>query len=1180
MPSHSPFLFPPCDDQNAPFTLRPLLIAGMVQPIVEGDGGINIAVVSDHAEGLLCLINPYLGMRVGDSHEIFWETKVIFRRTVEPGDVDKPMYFFLPVDGLASGWVEQCYYQLTRAGATVPDDPSVPLRLLVKLFRPGGRDREPHLPDGHSELKIVQLPPDLVDQGVIDAAWAEKGVPVTIPFYPDMTLRDSILLRWGSVALTPYRVTQAHVDRLQPIVIVVDQEAILAGGDGKKLEIKYDLYDETWNWAVRHSKRTHIDVDAGAWRLDAPIIKEAINGIITVKDLNKQPVTVQVRVAGTDFALGDTLTMTWIGTPFTGQPLTHSESRTIESVPGIVEIKVPYEDVRAIAMGRADASYVLRKNSGGPPLSSKRTFADVVGAVVMLPEPTIRELIGDTLEPDTPLATVDVRYPGMANGDFINLIWLGTQADGAPYPHEEQHTVSSNEAEAKLITFQIKHQHIKVLDGGSLDLSYRVSNDNVTLYGVSESDRLLAKVQAIHATLPAPQVPEAINGVLDPDNVSDNVTVLVNFPGTHKDDILTYYWTGPGASTSDWIPIRTLIVGKPVPFRVAAQYVHANIGQTVKVRYTLLRAATNQFEYSTTLDLLIGEQVGVLPAPTVIQAPDGTLNPMDALKGVDINVSYPDMKPDQDIIRLKWLGTPGAGTSDDLELPGDASGSVAFHLPPTVVAGNLSQRVKVEYEVKRHSRPTPSQTLDLLVSGFQNPEIELPRPQVVEAANNILDLTSFTGDATTRVALWPFIALKQRVWLALEGQTTAGATYRISLLDGVEITGAQISNGLSEVLLRSELLKLGHATPLKVLCKVAFDGGTAQSAAIPFPALALTLRTRYDYLTPAVTEVSDSRGQIPHGGSTFDKQVTVKGTATRGENVALFDGTTPLGNANVSASGIWSTLLTGLTVKGYQITAAALYDADPAVSQPRGFTVAQGVTPTITSIVDAWGDGIVDGGSTLEPTVAISGSAPGNTKIQLFDGENLLSELTVTGNTWTLPQTTFNTGLHNIQARSTNGSGLNSVIRRFTSVPPLLRDFTDFTNQNWNGWQKGPNVGPSDLTIINTANNWRLNNYTYQLRNDGVVIQKTLTNLRRGRQYRFSLKIIRFDGRYVKPRVSIRAGSQVVAGPTEITSLTTWITMSGLFTATSSSMILDVFNNEATGGGNDYEIDDIEIIPV
>jgi hypothetical protein len=1104
MPSHSPFLFPPCDDQNAPFALRPLLIAGMVQPIVEGDGGINIAVVSDHAEGLLCLINSYLGMRAGDSHDIFWETKVIFRRTVEPGDVDKPMYFFLPVDGLASGWVEQCYYQLTRAGATVPDDPSVPLRLLVKLFRPGGRDREPHLPDGHSELKIVQLPPDLVDQGVIDAAWAEKGVPVTIPFYPDMTLRDSILLRWGSVALTPYRVTQAHVDRLQPIVIVVDQEAILAGGDGKKLEIKYDLYDETWNWAVRHSKRTHIDVDAGAWRLDAPIIKEAINGTITVKDLNKQPVTVQVRVAGTDFALGDTLTMTWIGTPFTGQPLIHSESRTIESVPGTVEINVPYEDVRAIAMGRADASYVLRKNSGGPPLSSKRTFADVVGAVVMLPEPTIRELIGDTLEPDTPLATVDVRYPGMANGDLINLIWLGTQADGVPYPHEEQHTVTRNEAEAKLITFQIKNQHIKVLDGGSLDLSYRVSNDNVTLYGVSESDRLLAKVQVIHATLPAPQVPEATNGVLDPDNVSDNVTVLVNFPGTHKDDILTYYWTGPGASTSDWVPITSLIIGKPVRFRLDARYVHANTGQSIKVRYSLLRAATNQFEYSAGLDLLIGEQVGVLPAPTVIQAADGTLNPMDALKGVDINVSYPDMKPDQDIIRLKWLGTPGAGTSDDLELPGDASGSVAFHLPPTVVAANLSKRVEVEYEVKRHSRPTPSQTLDLLVSGFQNPETELPRPLVVQATGNVLDLTTFTGDATTRVSVWPLIALKQRVWLALEGQTSTGTDHRVILLDGVEMSDAQVGNGLNAGLLRSELVKLGHATSAKVICKVAFDGGTVESAAIVFPVLELTVRTRYDYVTPTITEVSDSQGQVPEGGTTFDKQVTVKGTATRGENVALFDGTTPLGTADVTDSGIWSKVLSGLAVKSYQIIASALYDSDPVASKPRGFSVAQAVAPTIANVTDSKGT-VAHGGTTFDHSVTVTGKASPNQKVRLRDGSTSLGEPTANASgDWSQVVTGLTIKGYSLTALALYGDGAVSPERTFT-VTAALHDCTDFTLGNFNGWQ----------TVPAGANILRIEGDNYLIRMPRLIpeVRKTFT-LQAG-QYQFTLRARSDDSRAI-----------------------------------------------------------------
>ncbi len=274
MPSYSPFLFPQINDENSTLALRPLLIAGMVQPIVDGDGGVNIQVVTEHEDGILCLINPYLGMVAGDKHVIYWETQAIFEKTVDTGEVNRPLYFYLPTAHLEPGWVEECFYQLTRVGEALPDDPSVPLRLLIKLNRPGGRDKEPHLPDGHSELKIAQLPPDLIEQGVIDADWAKNGVPVTIPFYPVIALRDAILLRWGSFALPPHVVTQAQADKTQPIIITVDQDAILAGGDSDALEIKYDVHDEVWNWATRHSKRTRIAVDAGAWRLEAPMIRE------------------------------------------------------------------------------------------------------------------------------------------------------------------------------------------------------------------------------------------------------------------------------------------------------------------------------------------------------------------------------------------------------------------------------------------------------------------------------------------------------------------------------------------------------------------------------------------------------------------------------------------------------------------------------------------------------------------------------------------------------------------------------------------------------------------------------------------------------------------------------------------------------------------------------------------
>jgi hypothetical protein len=856
MPSNSPFLFPALDNDNSALAgLKPMQISGMVTPIVDGDGGINIEVVTDYPDGILCVIRAYLDMQQGDKHVIYWDNNPVFTREVEPGEVDKPLFFYLPAALFTPGWFE-CYYELTRFGQTIPDDPSVPARYFVKLNRPGGRDKVPNDPDGHSELHIAQLPPELIEQGIVDAEWAKKGVDVIIPFYPESALRDTVLVRWGSFTLAPHRLTQEQADGQEPIVIHVDQDAILAGGDSDKLQVMYDIHDEVWNWCVRHSKRTYIAVDAGAWRLAAPIIMESLNGTITIEELNKQDVTVQIHIQDADFAQGDTVKMTWIGTPFTGKPLIHTESKTVANIPSIMEFKVSYADVRAIAMGRADASYVLTKVDDSPPLSSKREFAIVVGAVSMPPEPSIREVMGDILEPDLDYATIDIKYPGITRGDFVVYHWLGTTFSGQTYLHEDDHIVSDNEAKEGGFTVYVDQEHISVLDKGRLDLSYTVSNDEVALYGVSESEHLLVKVAKVTATLPMPKVEEADPpDVLDPSKVFDVVHVLIEYFGTKKDDILTYYWQSiiPLGSVSDWVPITTLTEGKPLRFRVAAKFVTANIGQYVKVRYSLKHAATGLYSHSATLDLLIGSLVGELPPAEVEQAPQAILNPMDGLSGVDVKVSYVYMDADLDTIRLNWVGTPGAGTSTDLELPGQSGGSVRFHLPPTVVGPNINKTVDVKYVVRRYGYDTDSESLGLRVLAFQKPETELPHPRVLQATANVLDLMTFSKDAETLVGLWPYIALKQRLWLRMEGKTTSGADYIIKLLDGVEITAAQVTNGLDETLPRTELMKLGHSTSATVICKVAFDGSAKEDEAITFPLYPLTVRTRYDWITPVIT---------------------------------------------------------------------------------------------------------------------------------------------------------------------------------------------------------------------------------------------------------------------------------------------------------------------------------------
>ncbi|XVN20778.1 hypothetical protein QZH46_14765 [Pseudomonas corrugata] len=575
----------------------------MTSPVADGDGGINLAVVEDHTEGAFCIIDPWSPMQEGDIVDVYLDSNNVWHHELL-ADQNGDLFFFVDRQWFVPGWIEQCYYVLLRKNETTPDDPSAPLRLLVKLDRPGGRDKEPHLP-GHSELKRVQLPPEVITQGV-DAEWAAKGVPMTIQPYPNIAVHDVIQVKWGSVFLDPLSLSPEQAAGTQPIEIIADQAAILAGGDSNALLVQYVVHDEVWNYSEKWSISTTVRVDAGAWRLEAPIIEEAIDGIIDLKTLNQQDVTVQILVRTEDFKIGDTVTMTWIGTPQVGKPLIHTQAQQITKTPTILALKVPYAEVRAIAMGSAEASYVLTKENGDPPLSSRRAFANVVGDLYAHPAPVLHEQLGDTLEPDTLMANVDISYPGIADGDFIELIWEGTRSDGTPYVYPQTHSVSRSEAEDKAVTLYVSDEHISVLANGRLDLWYQVSNDQVGVYGQSESEHLLVTVQALMATLPPPTVEGVENGILDPSKIFDKVRVLVDYTGTVKGDILTYYWTGsnPSASTSGWIPITTVSAGKPVTFRVDAEFVTGHIGQSVKVRYAL-KHATGAYSYSNTLDFFI-----------------------------------------------------------------------------------------------------------------------------------------------------------------------------------------------------------------------------------------------------------------------------------------------------------------------------------------------------------------------------------------------------------------------------------------------------------------------------------------------------------------------------------------------------------------------------------------------
>jgi hypothetical protein len=1046
MKRYTPTLFPPLNRDYSAMALRPLWISGMITPVEQGDGGVNIAIVEDNPNGMLSAVDPWLRMQLGDRIEVYWDGAAVADRTVAAADLDKRIILYLPSSAAVEGWAEEVKYRLTRAGSSAPED-SVPMRLRVKLDRPAGVDRDPHLP-GHSELAAPQLPQEVIDNGV-DAEWAAKGIPVTIATYPGRAVRDTIELRWGSVSLRRV-VSDAEAAGTDSIVITVDQATVLAAGDADNLLVHYQVYDEVWNFSTDWSLQTRVPVDAGAWKLDAPIIEQALNGVIDLGNLASADVTVQIPVTGSPFEPGDTVTMTWLGTTASGAPLTYTESVVVTNIPSVYETTVPNAQVRALLNGKAEASYVLTKTNGDPPQSSKRAIANVTGTLP-LKIPRILELIGDVLGPLEERAHVEIPvYENMANGDLIDLIWLGMRVDGTPYLYEAQHIVSANEA-GNVVYIPVMGEHIAPLENGTLDVSYRVSNDAWHVLDVRVSEHLNVRVGQVLASLPAPIIVEAVAGVLDPELHPGNVTLRVNYPGTQAGDTLTWYWLGQPleGSGTDSIPISTIIAGKPVDFTILRSMVEPNINDEVRVLYTLKRGSPATYQYSATLNLTIGRLIGDLPAPTVLQANNGVLDPMGALNGATVRVSYASLEP-QDLITLMWLGGPGDGSPADQEKPGSSSGSVEFTVPAPVVGANIGREVSVGYRVKRYTAEKQSDSLRLPVLPFGDPDKDLPHPVITQAnsQNLTLNLATFTGNGTVTVAKWPFSATGQRVWLRLEGETSSGGLHTITLLDGVALSSGQATGGLSENALRTELEKLGQDTRVRVICNVAFDGTASESTAVQFPVTTYTFKLHHDWVSPQIISVKDSKGEVNEGAITFDTSVALTGTSTLEAELEILDGTTRLTSTRANGSGTWNANLSGLTVKNYSLTAHAL-DGSGLVSQPRRFEVVANLTPTITQVIDSNGP-ISNGGTTVETSVTLSGQGSPDQQIELFDGNVSKGTARTNGaGVWSLTLSGLTVASHPFKARALYGTQPESTVWTITvaaAVSPTITSIKDSNN--------------------------------------------------------------------------------------------------------------------------------------
>jgi hypothetical protein len=97
---------------------------------------------------------------------------------------------------------------------------------------------------------------------------------------------------------------------------------------------------------------------------------------------------------------------------------------------------------------------------------------------------------------------------------------------------------------------------------------------------------------------------------------------------------------------------------------------------------------------------------------------------------------------------------------------------------------------------------------------------------------------------------------------------------------------------------------------------------------------------------------SPSGVEIPQAGVTVETAVILSGVAAKGQKVEVFDGTGSKGQATANATtGVWTMLVSALTVAAHSFTAKALYGSG-AVSAARTLTVtAANVYENFESVV-------------------------------------------------------------------------------------------------------------------------------------------------------------------------------------------------------------------------------------
>lgn len=610
-------------------------------------------------------------------------------------------------------------------------------------------------------------------------------------------------------------------------------------------------------------------------------------------------------------------------------------------------------------IGKSEPNLTLLYNKIRPGLKDRFPEIDGHSELALLLPDAIKQGVG----PDFVSAQVCVSYPYCRAYDTITLKCNGEIMTYKVGANEAPQPPNPGSADPITVCFTVTRDYLEsaVRPDGKLDFSCTCTDQ---LGNTPDTDAVWSATQRVDEDLAGTLLPAALlrEQLNDPDDdlsfidlkkLRGNPLLLIILTADSRFQVgytvnafYTATLTGQpdvvvrvsGTVEADEFGQKKICVLEVPNDKVPARY-------TVTVTYELFNGTTLVGRSKAATALVVGERTIEIDAPTLVPPATIPVDPLDHAQGVRVRVDFAAAQPG-DKAQLV-LENPSPGSPEFPVLPLDQAFAI-YNLDAAFLGLWHGKVPQLRWDLIRGGEViAESLALVLTVLPISNGDERLLTPKILQAANNgdgpELDVSNLTAGATVQCLVWPLIAFGQPVWLHLRGKNASGGEHNITLLRHPTnaVHQAWLNAGYYNVsVLYSYLKDLGDGSVLEVWFTAALDKGTDESKAVRFSVRRYAVKALVE-VQPEIKLVMNAKGEnIPNGGTTGDPNVTFSGTASKAQQIQLYNNASPVGAVVVvKADGGWSKLISGLAVADYSFTAKALYGSGQESDPPRTFRV-------------------------------------------------------------------------------------------------------------------------------------------------------------------------------------------------------------------------------------------------